>query len=218
VADVERRCPACGALVATDARWCGQCFGTLDDPEPGSEPDDRREPDDRSAGATVPASATPGSGQAFWPCTVCGTRNPIAADVCATCGTPFAAVMRTDERPVSLDPGMTLRRSLAYPGLGHRDAGLATDGFVRGMLFTICAVMTVLMLFTGLRSAATVAVLVIFGSSTVGVYVVSAVEAGQLARGGGLVVSSKILLWASVGLVVVGIALLGVAVVTQTPR
>ncbi|MFB3738845.1 MAG: hypothetical protein ACE14W_07745 [Candidatus Velamenicoccus archaeovorus] len=34
----ERRCPTCGALVAEDARWCGQCYAPLPEvaaPPPG---------------------------------------------------------------------------------------------------------------------------------------------------------------------------------------
>ncbi|HXF36884.1 MAG TPA: hypothetical protein VNO17_06860, partial [Actinomycetota bacterium] len=83
----ERRCPTCGALVARDAGWCGQCFSPLGGsaaPQGGARaaaPAPTEVPQARSTSRRAPAA---------WPCPVCDHRNPIEAEVCAVCGTPFA--------------------------------------------------------------------------------------------------------------------------------
>ena len=93
MSDVERRCPNCGALVSEDAEWCGQCFTDLRQPPPPppAPPVGTQEP---AGVVTDPETAGRPKGDPFWPCSVCGAHNPIVLEVCETCGTPFAAVMR----------------------------------------------------------------------------------------------------------------------------
>jgi hypothetical protein len=153
---------------------------------------------------------------AFWPCPVCHERNPIAAEVCQTCGTPFAQAMRggADRPQVSARDART--RSLIFPGLGHRAVGMPTDGFVRGVLFVVSLGIAVLAGWGGTGSGALLAIVVVNLSLAVGVYVLSAIEAARLAEGGDLIVPSKTLLWILVGDVFLSIAIVGFAVVSAT--
>ena len=50
----------------------------------------------------------------------------------------------------------------------------------------------------------------------VAVYVVAALEASQLARGGDLIVSSRTILWVLVGAIFLSVAVAGFAVVSAT--
>jgi ribosomal protein L40E len=209
----ERRCPRCGALNTADAEWCGQCFTSLREPEPTPRP--AMTP----AGALAPAAGTEGpaggvaAGAPAWPCAVCGAQNPIEADACETCGSPFAETMRGAERREAVDPQIAFRRSLVFPGLGHRLVGRSADGFARSVLFLVALLMAVL---TGAsdRTVLTGLLFVVFALTAVAVYVGAAIEARQLAEGGPLLVSSRVLMWVLVGLVFAAVVLLGVSVVT----
>lgn len=86
------RCPHCRAALRPDAPWCTQCWTDLRAPE--------------VPGPSVAAPAVPdgvGSGPG-WPCTGCGTDNPVACDVCAACGTAFLAGLRSAEAPLLVLP------------------------------------------------------------------------------------------------------------------
>jgi hypothetical protein len=145
---------------------------------------------------------------------VCATENPLDVENCMTCGTPFAQVMRAEPGGRSVDPDTAFRRSLVFPGLGHRAVGRGMDGLARGVLFSVSAVMALL---TGITAKGTVTtiVFVVFVLASIAVYVGSAVEARNLARGGRLAVSSRTLLWILVGLVFVSVGLLGFSVVSS---
>ena len=94
VSNVERRCPNCNALVSEDADWCGQCFADLRAAPAAASGATRRRRGARARLAAIPRPPPTPKGDPFWPCSVCGAHNPIVLEVCETCGTPFAAVMR----------------------------------------------------------------------------------------------------------------------------
>jgi ribosomal protein L40E len=226
VADDDRRCPSCGALVAPDAPWCGQCFASLLEPEPQLEPEPEREPEpepepkpeddsDRTATETAPPDERRDQpGEAFWPCTVCGEQNPIVAEVCRTCGTPFAVVMRgPGERP-TMNPTDAMVRSLLFPGLGHAALGYGLDGFARGALFAVSFGTALLVAMLGLQTAATLLSFLALLATAIGVYVLSALEARRVAEGGSMYVESKVLLWVLVGVMFLSIGLVTFAVVS----
>ena len=156
--------------------------------------------------------------QAFWPCPVCGGRNPIQLDSCATCGTPFAQVMRVPEERGPIDPRDAAIRSLIFPGLGHRALGRGLDGLARGVLFVVTFGLGVMLAIAASGSGALVAAFALFLVAGVGVYAMSAFEAHRLAKGGELLVETKVLMWALVGVVFVGVGLLVFGVVTATHR
>jgi hypothetical protein len=202
-AGTERRCPNCGALVATDAAWCGQCFADLREERPG--PEHAAPVETRIAGERRPA---------FWPCPVCGGENPIDTDTCTTCGTPFAALMREEPDRPAVDPKDALAWSLMFPGLGHRKIGLPLDGLARGVLFGVAFAMALLVGFAGVRSGPTFGVFALFLLTALAVYVMSAVEAYRIAHGGTQLVSSRALLWVLVVVILASVVMLALAVAT----
>lgn len=205
----ERRCPSCQALVAADATWCGQCFASLVEPTLPEE--------QAPAHSPAPAKgAAPGAGraEAYWPCGVCGARNPIEAETCATCGTPFAQVMRETPTARTVDPKDAVTASLLFPGLGHRKVGHGMDGLARGILFGLSFGMALLVGISGTGSPALFMVFVLFLVTALAVYAFSAYEASHLAKGGDVLISSRALLWVLVGLVMLSTLLLAMAVLS----
>jgi hypothetical protein len=224
----DRRCPNCGALVSEDAEWCGQCFSSLREPEPppipapappsAGAPEANDEPEAPSADA--PEAATPRSEEpigAFWPCPVCGTRNPIVLEACEVCGTPFAAVMRGDTRR-DADPEAAFRRSLLFPGLGHAMLGYPLDGFARGAVFALAVLVAILLPLSVPTTALTILAVVLSVAAAVGIYALSAAEVRRLAQRRGLLVESRFLLWGAVGLMMVTVGAIALSVASETRR
>ncbi len=225
--DVERepRCPACGALVTADAAWCGQCLTPLGpsaaataaagpnvsapDAAPASE-----------VAATTPAGAASAVATATptWPCPVCEHPNPIELDACAVCGTPFAALMKRDETAITVTPEEAFRASLLFPGLGHRKVGRSLDGLARGALFALLGGMALLIALGGFGSGMLLVLFVVYLLLAIGVYVGSAIEARNLASGGGLLFPTRQVLWGAVIVVMASMGLLVVSVIASTKR
>jgi hypothetical protein len=177
------------------------------------------QPEEPRAPASVATVTEPAERpQPFWPCPVCGGKNPIQLDSCVTCGTPFAQVMRAPEERGRIDPRDAAIRSLIFPGLGHRALGRGLDGLARGVLFAVTFGLGVLLAIAASGSGALVAAFALFLVAGVGVYAMSAFEAHRLAQGGDLLVETKVLMWALVGVVFVGVGLLVFGVVTATHR
>jgi ribosomal protein L40E len=130
--NVAARCPACNAALRADAQWCSLCHHDLR-PAPAPAPVAPSVPVQASydgpdpltaplldlvlppvpAAAAVPVvvpqpSPTPEAVQTSlqeWPCTSCGTRNPLALTACTTCGSKFLAAASEE-------------LSLVVPGVG----------------------------------------------------------------------------------------------------
>ncbi len=187
--------------MSADADWCGQCFTSLR-PQVDAQPDTPLVP--APVRVTVDPSATK-AGTAMWTCPTCGQENGLDLDACSVCGTSFAALFRQDERPPTVDPRYALTRSLIFPGLGHRAVGRGADGLARAVLFLYTFGTALLILLSGPSSGPAVGLLVLYGSLAVGLYVLTAVEAYQMAQGGGPIVSSRVLLWGVVTLVVLSV-------------
>jgi hypothetical protein len=218
----DRRCPNCGALVSGDADWCGQCFTSLREPDPPPAPPNVAP---ATAEATIPPATIPQATGApseepvgaFWPCPVCGARNPIVLEACEICGTPFAAVMRGDTR-LAVDPKKAFARSLMYPGLGHAMLGYSIDGFARGAVFALGVFIAIFLPLSVPITGLVVLAVVLAVATAVGVYVLSAVETKQLAQRRGLLLSSKVLLWGGVGLMLVTVGAIALSVASETRR
>jgi hypothetical protein len=162
--------------------------------------------------------ATAPSAEPFWPCRVCGTRNPIEDDLCRTCGTSFAQVMREDEARPDVIPKEALRRSLLFPGLGHLMVGRPADGLARTVLFVVTFGMALLLGFTGVRTAIAFASFAVFLVAALGIYAFSAFEAYRLAEGSRPLISSRQLLWGFAAVICASVALIAVAVVSGSRR
>jgi hypothetical protein len=141
---------------------------------------------------------------------VCGNRNPIEFDACAACGTPFGRLFQEPERRPEIAPGRALAWSLVVPGLGHWKVGRPVDGFARTVLF-LWTVVTVIVI-VGSRSGkgglgATAGLFLLFLGASVLLYGLSAVDAYRIASGERELVTSRILLWGSAGLMLIAAAL-----------
>ena len=154
---------------------------------------------------------------AWWPCAVCGARNPIELDACARCGTPFADLMRDVPGGTRRsEPKEALAWSLIFPGLGHRVAGRPLDGLSRGVLFAMSFAMALLLGVAGVRSGPTFAVFALFLLTALVVYGGSAYEAYRIAQGGDLLIGSRPLLWVLVGLILLSVVMLALAVASAS--
>ena len=205
------------------AEWCGQCFADLRTPAPALESDPEPMPErvpELAPGNTDPAGSPPvqtSAGAAFWPCSVCGARNPIFLDLCETCGTPFAAVMRGTTRR-DVDPQAAFTRSLVFPGAGHAMLGYGIDGFARAVLFVLSLGIALFLLVAGLHRGPMLLAVGLSLGLAIAVYVVSAVEIAQLAARGRLLIPSKYLLWSAVVVMFLVVAAIALSVATSARR
>jgi hypothetical protein len=92
------------------------------------------------------------------------------------------------------------------------------DGFARGALFSVSLLMAILLAATGFTSTIAVVAFAGFVLSAVGTYVVSAVEAERLARGGEVMIGARVLMWVVAGEVFVGVMVLAFSVVSASRR
>jgi hypothetical protein len=141
------RCPKCGAAVRIGDPWCTLCYADLRPPAPDPVPEPALPPeaavDEAPAYRPLPVSGpdpltapldvvtSPVSGPS-WPCPACGTVNPMADDVCSTCGRHFLAGARDDspllELPVIGDITKLSR--------GHR-VGIAIGAVLAIVILTV---------------------------------------------------------------------------------
>jgi ribosomal protein L40E len=217
----ERRCPNCSALVTPDAEWCGQCFTSLRAPELAGEAvgESAGEPAARPAPVAV-ASGTGEDGrvEATWPCPTCGSANPIEVDVCRVCGTSFAQLLRQQEERPAIPAREAFLWSLTFPGVGHAKLGRGPDGIARGTLFVLTFGLTLVIVLSGVSTGPVFAVVLLLLVSALTIYLGSAAEAYRIAEGGGPFVSARALLWATVALIMLSVALLALSVVTVNSR
>ncbi len=239
-----RRCPNCGGLVALDAAWCGQCLARLDDrpagtsvaqepPAEGAEEPTAAEPSPAGAGADGSdgdrrrAVAVPAEGRAVrstpdgvvWDCPRCGEVNDIEARTCPVCGASFATLFEPPPPP-PVDPGRAATMSLFFPGLGHIVAGRTAEGVARAIVFAFALATGLLALFAGLRSGASplfLAVMVLALGAAAALYVLSTLDAGRAAGGAAPIVSTRVLLYGAVGLMLATLTLLTVAAMQAAP-
>jgi ribosomal protein L40E len=205
----EGRCPSCGALVSPEANWCGQCFAVLR-PAEGAAADG---PAERPSVATVQADRGRleiEGGRATWTCPACETRNPIEASVCTTCGTPFARLFQEEDDRPEMDPQSAAVWSMVFPGLGHWKLGRRADAISRFAMFgwSFGALMILVVSRIGKGGfGPTFPLFVLFAFASATIYVVSAIDAYRIAAGEEPLVSSRVLLWGSAGLVVLSVLL-----------
>lgn len=206
----ERRCPTCGALASADAEWCGQCFSPLE--RAGS----RTEADSPAASAPTgtagPMAIRGASGGAIeveggtlaWTCPVCETRNPIEANECSTCGTPFGRLLAEPKAAPEVEPQTAAVWSMLWPGLGHWKLGRRTDAVARFAMFAWAFGALLILVVSRFGKGGlgpTFPLFVLFLGASLMIYVVSALDAYRLAAGDAPVMSSRALLWTSAGLV-----------------
>jgi ribosomal protein L40E len=206
----ERRCPTCGALASADAEWCGQCFSSLDRPGARAEADGpatsaRTETAGPNAiGGTSWGAIEVEGGTLAWTCPVCETHNPIEANACSACGTPFGRLLAEPEAPPEIEPQTAAMWSMLWPGLGHWKLGRRTEAVARLVVFAWSFGALVVLLVSRFGKGGlgpTFPLFALFLGASLMIYVVSAIDAYRLAAGDEPLMSSRTLLWTSAGLV-----------------
>jgi double zinc ribbon protein len=212
MSEPEGHCPNCGAMVTADAEWCGQCFTSLRAPEP------TRAGPVAAIRVVATDEARPGAGASAlrWPCPACGTENPIEANLCSVCGTPFGELFRQDEAPPHVDPSEAFRRSLVFPGLGHRAIGRGGEGLARGVLFVMCVAIALVAAISGAGAGAVLLVAGAFGALALLVYLGSAYEASKMAQGSAPLVSSRAIVWAVSAVLMAAVFILAILITFAT--
>ena len=101
----------------------------------------------------------------------------------------------------------------SYPMLGY-----SLDGFARGAVFALGVFIAIFLPLSVPITGLVVLAVVLAVATAVGVYVLSAVETKQLAQRRGLLLSSKVLLWGGVGLMLVTVGAIALSVASETRR
>jgi hypothetical protein len=227
--DREARCPRCGGLLAPGAEWCGQCFqrlGSEPSPPPPEAPDPAARPPDpstRPAARRAARGAGPfrvQEGEVRWECPTCGSPNPIEAMACGRCGAPFGELMGRGERSSAqtVPRSRAVRLSLILPGLGHAAAGHRAEGVARGILFAwvVGTLLALLLVRSGEGTGPYLALMVLYLGAAVGLYGVTAADAGRAVDGSPPIVTSRVLLYGVSGLMLLTVVVLFVVGVRVT--
>ena len=160
-------------------------------------------------------------GRPTWTCPACKGRNPIEAGVCSTCGTPFALLFRENAERPAMDPQSAAMWSMVFPGLGHWRLGRRADAVARFTMFgwAFGALMILVVSRVGKGGfGPTFPLFLLFAFASVTIYVLSAVDAYRIAEGEQPLVSSRALLWASAGLVVLSVLIAGFVTLPSARR
>jgi hypothetical protein len=154
-----------------------------------------------------------------WDCPTCEMENPIDATTCRTCGTPFGTLLKEPEVRPRTDPGRATAYSLLFPGLGHIVAGRAAEGAARAVIFGYAAATAIIILvMTGGGPGPFLSLLIVSALVAVGLYAVSAVDAGRVARGESSLITPRMLLYGGAGLILLTVVVLVVVGVRTGPR
>jgi hypothetical protein len=102
-----------------------------------------------------------------------------------------------------------MRLSLVFPGAGHVASGQTAEGVARGVIFGWVAIILALLLVRGgFRAGPHLPLVLIYAAAAVGLYWVTAVDAGRAAEGEGPLLSSRVLLYGFGGLILLTVAIL----------
>lgn len=217
----ERRCPKCGGLVGAEATFCGQCYEPLGAKEgPPSDPGEPRfripsleeeraaERRARVTGAGPAAFETEG-GVPVWACPACDARNPLDADGCSRCGTPFRSLFEEEEAP-RIDPARAARLSLLFPGVGHIAAGRVGEGVARAVVFgwTLVSAVAIVIVRWGRGPGPFLPLLALYVLAAAVVYGLTPIDARRGAESQPPVLSSRMLLYGITGLMLLTVVVL----------
>jgi hypothetical protein len=220
-------------MLGPEAMWCGQCH--LDFrrrrrvPTPPAPPRPDVVAAARAEGneafsvwvgqPAVKEADLPSAGA--WPCPACGFQNAMSLDACGICATPFAKLFEEKKHhQAPVIPSQAAVASLFFPGLGHIRCGRLGEGIARAVLFVWALGTAVLLTATHPPSGAGPlrAVAGLFFTAAAAVYVFSAVDSARVADGQPPVLSPKVLLYGSAGLVVMSVVSLFMLVFKVTGK
>lgn len=220
----EDRCTKCGALLASDAQWCGQCLAPVvaepePAPEPAHEPESRPGPDAAvpagaagpAPGSPAPGSVEPASGSraeavaAYWACPVCKEENALDATLCSVCGTPFARLFDEDSDRPRITRSEASRAGLV-PGLGHIRLGKSGEGIARIFVFAM-SISFLLMFVSADNGSWSVGVSALYLAFSCALVAESSLDAGRAAAGERPLISARNLLWVAIGMLGLSVAI-----------
>ena len=104
------------------------------------------------------------------------------------------------------------------PGRRPCEGRPRADGIARGTLFVLTFGLALVIVLSGVSSAPVFAVVALLLISALTIYLGSAAEAYRIADGGSPFVSARVLLWATVALIMISVSLLAMSVVTVSGR
>ena len=155
-----------------------------------------------------------------WDCPTCDETNPIDSLTCRVCGTTFGRLFEPEDERPKVEPGRAAVFSLFFPGAGHIVAGHRAEGIARAIIFMFALATGLLALFASLRGAGsglfTMVMILGLGAAAI-LYVLSTLDAGRAAQGVAPIVSTRILLYGAVGLMLTTLTLVTLAATRATP-
>ncbi len=179
-------------------------------PAPGSKIAEREAAEEEAAASTV------------WQCPVCDEENPLEANTCMMCGTPFGRLFEEPEEKPTMEPNRAAMFGL-LPGLGHYKLGQGGEAFARAFAFAGCLGMALLFLLS-VSGSGTSRLLILSLYLVAVIFLVgeSAMECYRIASGEPQMLAGRLIIWGFVALfglsVVLVVALsLGVRPETSTP-
>ncbi len=163
------------------------------------------------------AAVHPTGKRAVWTCPECGTGNQIELNNCAVCGTPFTRLFEERVDRPTVDPRTAAKWSLAFPGLGHARIGRSAEGVARAVLFLWSLGAALLMLLTPAPGLGFIKGLVaVFLLAALAAYGLAAIDAFRQAIGDAPILSPRLLLYGTAGLVIMSIGSLFIVVIRAT--
>lgn len=230
-----RRCANCGGLLGAGAAWCGQCLTPVNRGSVPPEPPQREaalrpapngevggnglSPSEKAPSARTPRPTKTGGrfravGEGLlWACPQCDMENPLEAPACVRCGTPFRDLFQEEPARPSVEPSRAAALSMMFPGLGHRALGRTAEGLARAVVFlwTIGMGVAILVSAGGVDAGPfRPLLLILFGGAAI-VYATTVADAQRIARGDGPIMTTRMLLYGSMGLMFVIVVMLVVS-------
>ena len=144
-----------------------------------------------------------------WLCPHCDTKNPLVAQLCSVCGTPFAEVVQPKVEKPKKDPNTAALLSLLLPGAGHAYIGSIGQAIARGVLSVWVVSVILLSLFAGGKGNSGL-VVIVFGLVATALWMVGAHDAYREARGEtkSVILKGKLFLYVTLGLLMLLFVLL----------
>lgn len=140
----------------------------------------------------------------LWRCATCGSQNPIAVDVCATCGARLRDIVVPEEAPARRagSPRTAAAISLVFPGAGHAYLGIWGQAIARAAIALWVVVTILATLSVGGDSKAMTWT---FAVAALGLWAVSAHDALQEASGrpGAAILKGRAFLYLVLGLLLI---------------
>jgi Zn-finger in Ran binding protein and others len=149
----------------------------------------------------------------LWVCPECDMENPLESSACVRCGTPFRNLFQEKPAAPSIDPARAASLSMMLPGLGHWALGRRAEGIARAVVFlwTIGMGLAILVSAGGVDAGPFRSLLLLLFAGAAIVYATTAADARRAALGAAPIMTTRMLLYGSTGLMFVIVVMLVVS-------